>query len=436
MIQSQNDTIKSDFFQLASLTAAIWTVLTLGLHLWPFENSRMLETLAPVNLGIMLWVPLAAITVVVSRPRRRLLWEHLPDVSIWAFLAIAAMSLAFSPHFSQSAVSLIKLMLMYVGGFVLFSLVCSWEGWADRLCTMALVSVWITMAVSVAWRILGYEGLGFFANPHKYGTVTAILFTLGCIHLASRTSVIAWLVVPLTALATVASVSLAGICGIIAGLLAGILVIRHPLSRLRLSICLLTAIAILAILWQSQFFSPLRGDVQIMESNGRDLRQRYIEWQAQLNLLQDRPVTGTGLGCVNEYRSMFYGRLPKLNTLQPFDHNGWLLIAAETGIFGLVTFVWMIVRAFKKAWKSSRTIGPQTFIASAAFAALVTACVANTFSFLNYNGVVGAFVLVLALAHHAGPIRPSNHSIVPDNIETVISCRSTPQLAEKQEGNG
>jgi hypothetical protein len=96
----------------------------------------------------------------------------------------------------------------------------------------------------------------------------------------------------------------------------------------------------------------------------------------------------------------------------------------------------MIVRAFKKAWKSSRTIGPQTFITSAAFAALVTACVANIFSFLNYNGVVGAFVLVLAMAHHAGPIRPSNHSIVPDNVETVISCRSTPQLAKKQERNG
>ena len=146
MIHSLKNNIKIDFFQVATLAAAIWTVITLGLHLWPFEGSRILETLAPVNLGIMLWIPLTVITVAFSRPTHRLLWEHFPDGSVWAFLAIAAMSPAFSPHFSKSAISLIKLVIMYFGGFTLFSLACRREGWASRLCTTALVSACITMA--------------------------------------------------------------------------------------------------------------------------------------------------------------------------------------------------------------------------------------------------------------------------------------------------
>lgn len=429
---------KGDFFQVSMLAVALWTVLTLGLHLWPFEGSRSLEILAPVNLGIMLWVPLAGTAAILSRQKRQLIRKNLPDASIWALLAIAAMSLIFSPHVSQSATSLIKLVLMYVGGFTLFHMTCSREGWANRICTTALVSVCISMAVSVGWRSLGREGLGFFGNPYKYGTVTAILFTMGIIHLTTKTNVYSWFSVPLAALAAVAGVSLAGVCGIITGFLVGILVIRNSAARFRLSVCLLMLIAIPALFWRTPFFSPLRDDVRISESNGVDLRQRYIEWQAELNLFQEKPVTGTGLGCVNEYRSMFYGRLPKLNTLQPFDRNGWLLIAAETGIFGLVAFIWMIARALRKTWQASRSSGPQRHLAAAAFASLVAACVANTFSFVNYNGVVTAFILVLALAYCADWMCRSDKSVAPEDAKTDVDvpCRSASSSVETRECNG
>lgn len=410
-------------FHAASCLAAAWSVLTIALHLWPVEGRHTLETLAPANLGIVLWVLIAGAVALFSNRTRRLIADNLPDVSVWCLLAIAAASVAFSPHVWQSATSLAKLALMYVGAMTLFGVACGRDGWANRLYTMALAAACIAMIASVASRLLGREGWGFFDNPYKYGTVTTILFILGIVHLASKQSHWAWLVAPMTALAGILTITLGGLCGIVAGLLAGILALTHRPARLRLAICLLTLAVILAVFWQTPFLSHLRDDARIGDSNGRDLRQRYIEWQAQLNLLEQRPVAGTGLGCINEYRSMFYGRLPKLNTLQPFDRNGWLLIAAETGSFGLVAFVWVLVSAGRKAWRTARSAGRQAHLAAAAFAALAAGCAANTFSSVNYNGVINSFVLVLALAHHAGRAKPDTEAVASLRTASLAGSR-------------
>jgi O-antigen ligase len=407
------------FLHAAACLAAAWSVLAIAVHLGPFEGRHTLEMLAPVNLGIILWVLFAGTAALFSTRMRRLIADNLPDVSIWCLLAIAAASVAVSPHVRQSASSLAKLALMYIGAMTLFSVACGRDGWADRLCIAALAAACIAMIASAASRLSGDAGWGFFDNPYKYGTATTILFVLGIVYLASRQSLWAWLAAPATALAAITTVTLGGLCGIAAGLLAGVLVLWHRPARLRLATGLLTLAAVLVILWQTPVLSHLRDDARTGDSNGHDLRQRYIEWQAQLNLLEQRPVAGTGLGCVNEYRSMFYGRLPKLNTLQPFDRNGWLLIAAETGIFGLVAFVWVIVGAGRKAWQAARAPSSQTKVAATAFAALVAACVAGTFSSVNYNGVINSFVLVLALAHHVGRAEPR----APDT-EAVAALRT------------
>ena len=137
-------------------------------------------------------------------------------------------------------------------------------------------------------------------------------------------------------------------------------------------------------------------------SDGLNLRQRYIEWQAETNLLEQRTVTGTGAGCINTYRSSFYYRLPKLNTLKSFDQNGYLATAAETGIIGLVSFCWVVLHygrlAFSQVVTTRRKldVAPHRF-AAANLAGLVGAAVANLFSSVHYNGILIVFVLTLAL---------------------------------------
>jgi hypothetical protein len=187
-----------------------------------------------------------------------------------------------------------------------------------------------------------------------------------------------------------------GSFGAIAAIFAGMLVTAVIVPRWSVRI------AILAAVISGTGFLPIGDDIRIAEKDGTNLKQRYIEWQAEINLLENRTVTGTAAGCINEYRSNFYYRLPKLNTLKPFDQNGWLAAGAETGILGLVCFCWVVLHYGKAAflkvmdsrWRNGHTIDR---FAAANFAGLSAACVANLFSSIQYNGIVIIFVLVLAL---------------------------------------
>jgi O-antigen ligase len=143
-------------------------------------------------------------------------------------------------------------------------------------------------------------------------------------------------------------------------------------------------------------------DIKVSEQDGINLKQRYIEWQAELNLLEERTITGTAAGCINDYRSNFYYRLPKLNTLNAFDQNGWLATGAETGILGLVCFCWIILRHLKLAYLQVTTTDRSESVTAyrynvANFVGLVVVCVANLFSSVHYNGVLIIFVLLLVL---------------------------------------
>jgi O-antigen ligase len=146
----------------------------------------------------------------------------------------------------------------------------------------------------------------------------------------------------------------------------------------------------------------LKDDIRLAEQDGLNLRQRYIEWQAETNLLQQRTVTGTGAGCINTYRSSFYYRLPKLNTLKAFEQNGYLATAAETGILGLVCLCWIVFHYGRRAFSQVATTRRRSDMthhrfAAANLAGLAGALVANLFSSVHYNGILIVFVLVLAL---------------------------------------
>ena len=380
--------------------AATWSVLCLGVHLWPFEARPALRMVAPANVAIIIWTAVAGAALLRRRARRWLV-AHAPPAPVWCFLAIAAASLGVSPDLRRSAISLAKLVLLYVGGFTLLSTVSGRRKWVGRLCGLALAAACIAVAGALAARLAGWGSLGFFARGHKYGTVTAILLTVGTVHVAAIERRWACLVVLPSLLAGLAAVTLGGLSAMAAGLAVGTLLLRGR-AQLRTAICLAAMAAVVAAGWNRPVFSRLRADVRVHELDSRDIRQRYIEWQAQLNILRSRPVGGTGLGCVNAYRSMFYGRLPKRNTVAPFDRNGWLLVAAETGAVGLAAFVWVLLTTGARAWRAIRLDGGRAVLPVVVISGLVAACVAHTFSSVNYNGVLGTFVLVLVLGQRAG----------------------------------
>jgi hypothetical protein len=202
--------------------------------------------------------------------------------------------------------------------------------------------------------------------------------------------------------ALVSSGSLGATAAIVTGVT--VLAVFSPSNSIRLLavVCLLFWISLVILLWSNPAFVFYRNDIKLAEKDGVNLKQRYIEWQAETNLLEERPITGTAAGCINEYRSKFYYRLPKLNTLAAFDQNGWLTTGAEVGILGLVCLCWMVMHYGQLAFSQMTAAGHNQSVAAGTFAGanfvgLVSACIANMFSSVHYNGTLIVFVLVLAL---------------------------------------
>ena len=63
-------------------------------------------------------------------------------------------------------------------------------------------------------------------------------------------------------------------------------------------------------------------------------------WRQTLEIIKEHPLTGTGLGNFN----LSFSR---------YAHNSYLQILAETGIFGLFSFMWLIFCIFKVAIKKA-----------------------------------------------------------------------------------
>ncbi len=241
---------------------------------------------------------------------------------------------------------------------------------------------------------------GFHGNVFKYGTYIGILVPLAGIYLLCGSKFQALSGILITA-AGVFSAGSAGAClAIFAGLITSLVLSKKTSTRTGIIICLLLSVAILP-LSNKVFGSAISSDFALREKDGINLRQRYIEWQAEINLLEKRGITGTGTGCVNDYRSHFYYRLPKLNTLKAFDQNGYLAVGAETGLLGLSAFIWILVHYGRMSLKSCLYLRegkrPRACaMAAANMAAFVSALTANLFSSVHYNGILIVFVLLLS----------------------------------------
>jgi O-antigen ligase len=82
---------------------------------------------------------------------------------------------------------------------------------------------------------------------------------------------------------------------------------------------------------------------EMLREDSPQVRQRFLEWQAALNMLGGSPLLGIGPGRYQEKVGAHYYGLPKLNTREPDTQNGFLVLASTTGFVGLTTFLWIVV---------------------------------------------------------------------------------------------
>lgn len=117
---------------------------------------------------------------------------------------------------------------------------------------------------------------------------------------------------------------------------------------------LLTILVTLVILF---FILPpnFKGQIKsifILNAPGGNMDRRLM-WQGGWDMFLDKPILGHGLGTFMrnfmDYRPQGYEEIV-------YAHNCYLQIAAELGVIGLATFLWMIILLFDTSIRSLRKI--------------------------------------------------------------------------------
>ncbi|MCK4887809.1 MAG: O-antigen ligase family protein, partial [Planctomycetes bacterium] len=239
----------------------------------------------------------------------------------------------------------------------------------------------------------------FHGNIFKYGTYVGPMAALcGAYWFGGKGILKKLLAGVIVGGAVLSSATIGAVASIVAGLMVTAVVIKNTTARLGIILFIGLAVVLLFLLPAKNDGLSIAKDFKLTEADGENVRQRYIEWQAELNMLEKRAGAGTAAGAINDYRSEFYYRLVKLNTLKAFDLNGWLACGAEIGVVGLMCLGWVFYSYGKKSWAIVVNGSDEVRrLAGANLAALTAAAVANVFGCLMYNGIIIVFVLILAM---------------------------------------
>ncbi|MBM3245111.1 MAG: hypothetical protein FJZ15_04880 [Candidatus Omnitrophica bacterium] len=110
--------------------------------------------------------------------------------------------------------------------------------------------------------------------------------------------------------------------------------LKNKSKKARLGILLSLLVMIAAVFFtriinQRQHFQPLFS-----------LSMRFNYWAETIKIIKEFPLTGIGLGNFNLIQSRF-------------AHNAYLQLWAETGILGLISFLWIVAAVIKNGWASN-----------------------------------------------------------------------------------
>jgi hypothetical protein len=124
-----------------------------------------------------------------------------------------------------------------------------------------------------------------------------------------------------------------------------------------------------------------RSRAEFIDGERSPVRQRFLESQAALNILEEYPLIGIGPGNYQRFIGHHYRTVPRINTLEPSMQNGYLVLASTTGILGFSCFVWMLLFLLNAAWAGIRTAASEAdrISALALFGALVSFTLVNLF---------------------------------------------------------
>jgi O-antigen ligase len=140
--------------------------------------------------------------------------------------------------------------------------------------------------------------------------------------------------------------------------------------------------------------------IEITDENYASV-ERLAHWESALDMWRDHPWVGVGFG---NYQAIYAEyALPKWPMALGHAHNYYLNVAAETGLLGIVTYLFFVGSAFWQTWHNIRHIQDPLIKATAlgALGLLVHTSVHNLVDNLWVQNMYTHLAIVLGLAQSA-----------------------------------
>jgi O-antigen ligase/Tfp pilus assembly protein PilF len=297
-------------------------------------------------------------------------WASLPAApAVLAYLALAALSVCFSPYANQSLQWLIVL-LSY--GLLLFVLVSSIGRW-DQVFKLVIVLIGVG-ACEAVWALVQWgtgrmiRPSGTFFNPNFLAGYLAVIWAVGLALVCyqwrrgrrgdganrSRSIMLAGAFGGLALL--LPTILLTGSRGgMLATLVGTALVVGLRFGRKGLGLLLVLVLLGMVVT------NPVRDRV-ISQHMGNPVSYARLQiWKASLRAMADHPL-GTGLGLYQyvypRYALPVTGEITRYGKAAQTAHNEYLQMGVEMGLAGLLIFlwgVWLVIREASRVLKEQLT---------------------------------------------------------------------------------
>lgn len=142
-------------------------------------------------------------------------------------------------------------------------------------------------------------------------------------------------------------------------------------------------------IWQGEAYKDL--------DNKRQIKNRYIEMQASLNLLSENTLLGVGLGNFQNQIGTFYKDLPKVNTAEINQNSGYLIVASTMGILGLSALLWLFFLAWKHARRRFKSHTQDKHIFLGLAGSILACMIESLFSYLFVASLLTPFIFIVYL---------------------------------------
>jgi O-antigen ligase len=145
--------------------------------------------------------------------------------------------------------------------------------------------------------------------------------------------------------------------------------------------------------------------------------ERLPLWKISLDIVADFPVFGPGLGMHEKLFSRYWKPSVLFPQFRYWDaHNNYLEIASESGIIGLIAFLWIFISFFKHVFAAfKKTSGDRQAIlmglAGSVISALIFACSAS-----NITGGIQEVAVFWFIFGMAAGLLPNEEAAVHDVI--------------------